>query len=75
MFKESPITSKIEKIKKDDQGLTILRHKRKSTYRLGLYFLPVDPTIADTILDRLVHNAHKIKLNGESMRQKNANLT
>src|SRR5450631_2638248 len=29
-----------------------------------------DPTIADSILDRLVHNAYRIKLNGESMRKK-----
>jgi DNA replication protein DnaC len=27
-----------------------------------------DPTIADSILDRLVHNAHRIDLEGESMR-------
>jgi DNA replication protein DnaC len=27
-----------------------------------------DPTFADAILDRLVHNAHKIKLAGKSMR-------
>ena len=29
-----------------------------------------DPTIADAILDRLVHNAHKITLKGASMRKK-----
>ena len=29
-----------------------------------------DPTLADAILDRLVHNAHKIELKGESMRKK-----
>jgi len=34
-----------------------------------------DPTIADAILDRLVHNAHKIQLKGDSMRKKKANLT
>ena len=28
-----------------------------------------DPTIADAILDRLVHNAHRITLAGESMRK------
>jgi DNA replication protein DnaC len=28
-----------------------------------------DPTIADGILDRLVHNAHRIELHGESMRK------
>ena len=34
-----------------------------------------DPTLADAILDRLVHSAHKIKLKGESMRKKTASLT
>ncbi len=29
-----------------------------------------DPTVADSILDRLVHNAHRIELKGESMRKK-----
>jgi len=29
-----------------------------------------DPTIADSILDRLVHNAYRIELSGESMRKK-----
>jgi len=29
-----------------------------------------DPTIADSILDRLVHNAYRIELAGESMRKK-----
>jgi DNA replication protein DnaC len=29
-----------------------------------------DPTIADGILDRLVHNAHRIEVCGESMRKK-----
>jgi len=28
-----------------------------------------DPTLADAILDRLVHNAHKIIIKGESMRK------
>jgi DNA replication protein DnaC len=35
-----------------------------------------DPTLADAILDRLVHNAYTITLKGESMRKKQAlNLT
>jgi len=35
-----------------------------------------DPTLADAILDRLIHNAHTITLKGESMRKKRAaNLT
>jgi DNA replication protein DnaC len=29
-----------------------------------------DPTLADSILDRLVHNAHRIELKGESLRRK-----
>jgi DNA replication protein DnaC len=29
-----------------------------------------DPTIADSILDRLVHNAYRLELNGESIRKK-----
>jgi DNA replication protein DnaC len=28
-----------------------------------------DPTLADSILDRLVHNAHRIELQGASMRK------
>jgi DNA replication protein DnaC len=34
-----------------------------------------DPTLADAILDRLVHNAYKINLRGESMRKRQAKLT
>jgi DNA replication protein DnaC len=34
-----------------------------------------DPTIADAILDRLVHNAYKINLKGESMRKLRSTLT
>jgi DNA replication protein DnaC len=51
------------------------RHGRRST--LITSQLPVkhwydilgDPTLADAILDRLVHNAHKINLKGDSMRK------
>ena len=34
-----------------------------------------NPTIADAILDRLIHNAYRINLKGESMRKKKTNLT
>ncbi len=34
-----------------------------------------DPTLADAILDRLVHNAYKINLKGESMRKRKSKLT
>ncbi len=33
-----------------------------------------DPTLADAILDRVVHNAYQINLSGESMRKTNNKL-
>jgi DNA replication protein DnaC len=32
-----------------------------------------DPTQADSILDRLVHNAHRIEMRGDSMRKNRGN--
>jgi len=46
----------------------------------GLRILAVDDeedvldTIADAILDRLVHNAHKINLKGDSMKKRNVSV-
>jgi DNA replication protein DnaC len=34
-----------------------------------------DPTLTDAILDRLIHNAHKIPLKGDSMRKLKSSLT
>lgn len=34
-----------------------------------------DPTLADAILDRLIHNAYKINMKGESMRKRKLQLT
>ena len=56
------------------------RHNLKST--LFTSQLPItkwhtylnDSTLADAILDRLVHNSHKLKLKGESMRKKMTSL-
>jgi len=33
-----------------------------------------DPTLGDAILDRLVHNAHKLSLKGDSLRKKRKNI-
>lgn len=52
------------------------RHARKSTIFVSQ--LPVtnwhevvgDPTIADAICDRIIHNAHRIELKGDSLRKK-----
>ena len=57
------------------------RHGRRST--IATSQLPVeewhgligDATLADAILDRLVHNAYKLNLRGESMRKRQAKLT
>ena len=54
------------------------RHGRRST--LITSQIPVDkwhdligdPTYADAILDRLVHNAHRLNLSGDSLRKKRA---
>jgi DNA replication protein DnaC len=56
------------------------RHDRRAT--LVTSQLPVahwhealgDPTLADAILDRLVHNAYKIPLTGESLRKRQAKV-
>lgn len=63
-----------------DQGRDLLeivddRHNRGSTIVTSQ--LPVDhwhevianPTVADAILDRLIHNAHRLQLDGPSMRK------
>lgn len=39
------------------------------------YDIIAAPTIADAILDRLVHNAYRIQMKGESMRKKQSPLT
>ncbi|UZD65685.1 IS21-like element ISSpu5 family helper ATPase IstB [Marinobacter sp. AN1] len=57
------------------------RHGRRST--IATSQLPIeewhgvigDATLADAILDRLVHNAYKINLRGESMRKQQTKLT
>lgn len=57
------------------------RHERTSTVMISQ--LPTDQwyqsigdnTLADAILDRLMHNSHRIKLKGESMRKIRSKLT
>jgi DNA replication protein DnaC len=34
-----------------------------------------DPTLADAILDRVVHDAHRLELKGDSMRKSTSSLT
>jgi DNA replication protein DnaC len=56
------------------------RHGRRSSIFVSQ--LPVsdwheiigDPTIADAICDRIIHNAHRIELDGDSLRKKYSNI-
>lgn len=72
----------------DQQRLDLLelfeeRYQRRSTIITaqlpvsGWHDMIGEPTIADAILDRIVHNAHRISLKGDSMRRRdqNTNLT
>ena len=73
----SPLT---ESQRRDLLELAEDRHNLKST--LITSQMPVDhwheligdPTLADAILDRLIHNAHRLSLKGESLRKKKAKL-
>lgn len=57
------------------------RYNRMATLLVSQFPLAVwhdripDPTLADAILDRLVHNAHRIELQGESQRKIRAQHT
>jgi DNA replication protein DnaC len=57
------------------------RHNIRSTLITSQYPVTTwhdligEPTLADAILDRIVHNAHKIVLDGESMRKSKSTLT
>jgi len=70
----------------DQQRLDLLelfeeRYQRRSTIITaqlpisGWHDMIGEPTIADAILDRIVHNAHRIELKGDSMRRKDRNAT
>jgi DNA replication protein DnaC len=37
---------------------------------LWCYVVFGEPTLADAILDRIVHNAHRLQLTGDSLRKK-----
>ena len=72
-FAMAPLT---EQERRDFLEICDDRYNRRSTVLTSQ--LPVekwhaqigDPTVADSILDRLVHNAYRIELSGESIRKK-----
>ena len=39
---------------------------------LWFYAVFGEPTLADAILDRIVHNAHRLQLKGDSLRKQKA---
>ena len=63
--------------------LEVLEDRHGSRSTIATSQLPIeewhavigDPTLADAILDRLVHNAYKINLRGDSMRKRQRKLT
>jgi len=63
--------------------LEILEDRHGSRSTIVTSQLPVDQwhasigdaTLADALMDRLVHNAYKLNLTGESLRKKRADLT
>jgi DNA replication protein DnaC len=63
--------------------LEILEDRHDSRSTIITSQLPVDqwhevigdPTLADAIMDRIVHNAYKINLKDDSMRKRKADLT
>src|ERR1035437_8458596 len=70
----------------DAQGRSALmeiiedRHGKNSTIFISQvpvnkwYEIIGEQTVADAILDRVVHGAHRLELKGESMRKKNINI-
>ena len=42
---------------------------------LWRYVVCGDPILADAILDRIVHNAHRLQLKGDSLRKQSAAKT
>jgi DNA replication protein DnaC len=67
--------AKIELLILDDWGLAALSRATIVTSQLPVehwHEALGDPTLADAILDRLVHNAYKLPLRGESMRKRQA---
>ena len=63
--------------------MEIMDDRNSATSTVVISQLPVnqwyqsigDNTLADAILDRLIHNAHRIELKGESMRKSQLELT
>ena len=63
--------------------MEIMDDRHGSTSTVMVSQLPVDQwyvtvgdnTLADALLDRLIHNAHRLALKGESMRKKRVQLT
>jgi DNA replication protein DnaC len=66
----------LESERRDFWAICEETYQRRSTLLMSQ--LPVsrwhehigDPTLADGILDRLVHNAHRIEMKGDSMRKR-----
>ena len=63
--KECPILLEIIEDRHERKSIIITSQYPSSNW----YDMVGDPTIADAILDRIIHTAHTIELYGESMRK------
>lgn len=63
--KERPILLDIIEDRNERKSIIITSQYPSSSW----YDMVGDPTVADAILDRIVHSAHTIELSGESMRK------
>lgn len=63
--KERPILPDIIEDRHERKSIIITSQYPSSSW----YGMVGDPTVADAILDRIVHSAHSIELTGESMRK------
>ena len=61
-------------------SITWLRHGKGSTIITSQipvnkwYDIIGEQTVADAIMDRLIHQAHRLEIKGESMRKKSAKM-
>jgi DNA replication protein DnaC len=60
--------TEVPNIKCDQRGIAYMKQTQLPVAKW--YEVIGDSTFADAILDRMVHSAHRIELDGESMRKK-----
>ena len=67
--KERPILLDVIENRHGRKSIIITSHITSQVPVSNWYDAIGDPTVADAILDRIVHSAHQIELTGESVRK------